>query len=115
MRMTKPKFVNHSTTGMFNYVVKDPDSSRLSGEFWIKDQIGISLVLCPRTCWSGTYMNEASFYLLSFLICSFPCRSLSERTFLDYREPLSLSSSKFLASISTNKRRNNRQSQTYDT
>jgi len=22
---------------MFNYVVKDPDSSRLSGEFWIKD------------------------------------------------------------------------------
>jgi hypothetical protein len=27
---------------MFNYVVKDPDSSRLSGEFWIKDQKGLS-------------------------------------------------------------------------
>ena len=40
MRMTKPKFVNHFTIGMFNYVVKDPDSSRLSGEFWIKDQMG---------------------------------------------------------------------------
>ena len=25
---------------MFNYVVKDPDSSRLSGEFWIKDSVG---------------------------------------------------------------------------
>ena len=24
---------------MFNYVVKDPDSSRLSGEFWIKDSV----------------------------------------------------------------------------
>jgi hypothetical protein len=38
--MTKPNFVNHSTTGMFNYVVKDPDSSGLSREFWIKDQAG---------------------------------------------------------------------------
>ena len=26
---------------MFNYVVKDPDSSRLSGEFWIKDSDGL--------------------------------------------------------------------------
>ena len=25
---------------MFNYVVKDPDSSGLSREFWIKDQAG---------------------------------------------------------------------------
>jgi hypothetical protein len=27
---------------MFNYVVKDPDSSGLSREFWIKDQKGLS-------------------------------------------------------------------------
>jgi len=30
---------------MFNYVVKDPDSSRLSGEFWIKDQKGRGRIL----------------------------------------------------------------------
>jgi hypothetical protein len=30
---------------MFNYVVKDPDSFRLGGEFWIKDQKGRSLSL----------------------------------------------------------------------
>jgi hypothetical protein len=39
---------------MFNYVVKDPDSSGLSREFWIKDQDRIrhkdGLTLCPRTC-----------------------------------------------------------------
>jgi hypothetical protein len=34
--MTKP-ISFHLTTGTFNYVVKDPDSSRLSGELWIKD------------------------------------------------------------------------------
>ncbi len=31
---------------MFNYVVKDPNSFRLSGEFWIKDATGIY----PRPC-----------------------------------------------------------------
>ena len=29
---------------MFNYVVKDPDSSRLSGEFWIKDANGLGRI-----------------------------------------------------------------------
>ena len=31
---------------MFNYVVKDPDSSGLSREFWIKDQAGA----IPKDC-----------------------------------------------------------------
>jgi hypothetical protein len=33
------------TTGMFNYVVKDPYSSGLSREFWIKDAAGYA-ILC---------------------------------------------------------------------
>ena len=45
---------------MFNYVVKDPDSSRLSGEFWIKDSVGKAkpcvleldaLLVCGLTRW----------------------------------------------------------------
>jgi len=60
VRMTKPEFVNHFTTGMFNYVVKDPDSSGLSREFWIKDQVGepnlvssnlIALASMLISCW----------------------------------------------------------------
>ena len=43
MRMTKP-ISYHLTTGTFNYVVKDPDCIRLSGQFWIKDEIGISQI-----------------------------------------------------------------------
>ncbi len=38
---------------MFNYVVKDPNSSGLSRELWIKDQAAYrrsGLTLCPRTC-----------------------------------------------------------------
>ena len=31
---------------MFNYVVKDPDSSRLGGEFWIKDSEGLGRLPC---------------------------------------------------------------------
>ena len=31
---------------MFNYVVKDPNSSRLSGELWIKEQTGLSHRSC---------------------------------------------------------------------
>src|ERR1700721_1820908 len=34
----------HLTTGTFNYVVKDPDCIRLSGQLWIKDEIGISQI-----------------------------------------------------------------------
>ena len=43
MRMTKP-ISYHLTTGTFNYVVKDPDCIHLSGQFWIKDEIGISQI-----------------------------------------------------------------------
>jgi hypothetical protein len=37
--MTKP-ISHHLTTGTFNYVVKDPNCSRLSGQLWIKDLPG---------------------------------------------------------------------------
>ena len=37
--MTKP-ISHHLTTGTFNYVVKDPNCFRLSGQLWIKDQPG---------------------------------------------------------------------------
>ena len=30
--------MHHLTTGTFNYVVKDPDCFRLSGQLWIKDE-----------------------------------------------------------------------------
>ena len=43
MRMTKP-ISHHLTTGTFNYVVKDPNCIRLSGQLWIKDEIGISQI-----------------------------------------------------------------------
>ena len=43
MRMTKP-ISYHLTTGTFNYVVKDPNCIRLSGQLWIKDEIGISQI-----------------------------------------------------------------------
>ena len=46
MRMTQPEDSGHLTTGTFNYVVKDPDCSRLSGQFWIKDQ----LWAMPQVC-----------------------------------------------------------------
>src|SRR5580692_10555035 len=41
--MTKP-ISHHLTTGTFNYVVKDPDCIHLSGQLWIKDEIGISQI-----------------------------------------------------------------------
>ena len=68
MRMTKPKFVNHFTTGMFNYVVKDPDSSRLSGEFWIKDQTGLatSCVLELVFAWLVALVPERSAFIVTF-------------------------------------------------
>ncbi|HWZ01364.1 MAG TPA: hypothetical protein VNX17_09805, partial [Edaphobacter sp.] len=34
----------HLTTGTFNYVVKDPNCIHLSGQLWIKDEIGISQI-----------------------------------------------------------------------
>jgi len=37
--MTKP-ISHHLTTGTFNYVVKDPNCFRLSGQLWIKDSAG---------------------------------------------------------------------------
>ena len=43
MRMTKP-ISHHLTTGTFNYVVKDPNCIHLSGQLWIKDEIGISQI-----------------------------------------------------------------------
>ena len=43
--MTKP-ISHHLTTGTFNYVVKDPDCSRLSGQFWIKDQLRAKPQVC---------------------------------------------------------------------
>ena len=43
VRMTKP-ISYHLTTGTFNYVVKDPDCIHLSGQLWIKDEIGISQI-----------------------------------------------------------------------
>jgi hypothetical protein len=37
------KLLGFLTIGTFNYVVKDPDCIRLSGQFWIKDQrLGIA-------------------------------------------------------------------------
>jgi hypothetical protein len=41
--MTKP-ISYHLTTGTFNYVVKDPNCIHLSGQLWIKDEIGISQI-----------------------------------------------------------------------
>jgi len=50
VRMTQPEDSGHLTTGTFNYVVKDPDCTRLSGQFWIKDQHQSKApALCPRT------------------------------------------------------------------
>jgi hypothetical protein len=43
VRMTKP-ISYHLTTGTFNYVVKDPNCIHLSGQLWIKDEIGISQI-----------------------------------------------------------------------
>ena len=43
MRMTKP-ISYHLTTGMFNYVVKDPNCIHLGGQLWIKDEIGIGQI-----------------------------------------------------------------------
>ena len=44
--MTQPEDSGHLTTGTFNYVVKDPDCSRLSGQFWIKDQHQSKALAC---------------------------------------------------------------------
>lgn len=68
--MTKPKFVNHFTTGMFNYVVKDPYSSRLSGEFWIKDQTGqaTSCVLELVFAWLVALVPERSTVFATFAL-----------------------------------------------
>jgi len=43
VRMTKP-ISHHLTTGTFNYVVKDPNCFRLSGQLWIKDLPGRSRI-----------------------------------------------------------------------
>jgi hypothetical protein len=67
--MTKP-ISYHLTTGTFNYVVKDPNCIRLSGQLWIKDEIGISqiCVLELDALLSSsviTAYSDRSFYFLS--------------------------------------------------
>jgi hypothetical protein len=66
--MTKP-ISHHLTTGTFNYVVKDPNCIHLSGQLWIKDEIGISqiCVLELDALLSSVFAaySDLSFYFLS--------------------------------------------------
>ena len=77
MRMTKP-ISYHLTTGTFNYVVKDPDCIHLSGQLWIKDELGIARVV------SSNLMRCFRLYLLLasalVLLLTGPYFSLSSTT-----------------------------------
>ena len=69
MRMTKP-ISHHLTTGTFNYVVKDPNCIHLSGQLWIKDEIGISQICVLEldallSSVFAAYLICLSFYFLS--------------------------------------------------
>ena len=44
---------------MFNYVVKDPDSSGLSREFWIKDQVGRATLRVLELVCAFVYVESA--------------------------------------------------------
>ena len=63
--MTKP-ISYHLTTGTFNYVVKDPNCIHLSGQLWIKDEIGISQI---RVLELDALLSSvfATYFLLSLL------------------------------------------------
>jgi hypothetical protein len=81
VRMTKP-ISHHLTTGTFNYVVKDPNCIHLSGQLWIKDEIGISqicvLELDALLSSVFTAYSDLSFYFFSALLLA--CRgSLQQR------------------------------------
>jgi hypothetical protein len=66
VRMTKPNS-HHLTTGTFNYVVKDPNCFRLSGQLWIKDQPGRSRVRVLE-------LDGAVFSSYCLLMASISCR-----------------------------------------
>jgi hypothetical protein len=71
VRMTKP-ISHHLTTGTFNYVVKDPNCIHLSGQLWIKDEIGISQICVLEldallSSVLAAYLNP-SFYFFSALL-----------------------------------------------
>ena len=56
---------------MFNYVVKDPNSSRLSGELWIKEQTGLSHKSCVLELWLSQIQPNASVNLSGLGISRF--------------------------------------------
>ena len=81
---------------MFNYVVKDPDSSRLSGEFWIKDSVGKAkpcvleldaLLVLGVIRQGGTYSlsmrlaNRSRLFSANFLILFYVCRACQHLSF----------------------------------
>ena len=55
----------HLTIGTFNYVVKDPDCIRVSGQFWIKDIGGQSHNLVSSNFMRCIYSGEPGDRLLS--------------------------------------------------
>ena len=48
---------------MFNYVVKDPNSSRLSGELWIKDQDAEAIYVSSN--WMALRLDWATYRNIS--------------------------------------------------
>ena len=79
----------HLTIGTFNYVVKDPDCIRISGQFWIKDIGGQSHYLVSSNlmrCCTWSLQQTVSQSMLASGLATVFCA-----TSQDYRTSLSLS------------------------
>ena len=80
----------HLTISTFNYVVKDPDCIRVSGQFWIKDSGGQSHNHVSSNLMRCLCLGSSD-RLLSSLLSPFGLAAVFCATHLEYRTSLALS------------------------